>query len=107
MLAVAIGTVFKTAMNGTSPLQELADSPIPLRIHIPALRGGVDLVTRLFEPLGWQVEATPVPLDPQVPDWGDSPYVDLRLTGTVRLSDALKHVYVLLPVLDDAKRTTG
>ena len=35
--------------------------------------------------------------------WGDSRYVDLTLTGTLRLADALNHLYVLLPVLDDAK----
>jgi 3' terminal RNA ribose 2'-O-methyltransferase Hen1 len=29
--------------------------------------------------------------------------VDLRLTGVMRLADALNHLYVLLPVLDDAK----
>jgi 3' terminal RNA ribose 2'-O-methyltransferase Hen1 len=106
MLAVAIGTVFKTAMNGVGGTrQEVADRAIPLRIHIPALpaRGGADLVTRMFEPLGWQVEATTVPLDPEFPEWGDSPYVDLRLTGTLRLADALRHLYVLLPVLDNAK----
>ena len=45
--------------------------------------------------------AVPVPLDP--PEWGVSRYVDLRLTGRVRLADALNHLYVLLPVLDDAK----
>jgi 3' terminal RNA ribose 2'-O-methyltransferase Hen1 len=38
-----------------------------------------------------------------VPAWGDSRYVDLRLTGTLRLADALNHLYVLLPVLDNAK----
>jgi hypothetical protein len=27
----------------------------------------------------------------------------LRLDGTLRLADALNHLYVLLPVLDDAK----
>ena len=37
------------------------------------------------------------------PEWGDSRYVDLTLTGTLRLADALNHLYVLLPVLDDAK----
>ena len=42
-----------------------------------------------------------MPLEPA--SWGDSAYVDLRLTGTVRLADALNHLYVLLPVLDDAK----
>jgi hypothetical protein len=30
-------------------------------------------------------------------------HVDLTLTGTLRLADALNQVYVLLPVLDDAK----
>jgi hypothetical protein len=34
---------------------------------------------------------------------GPSPYLDLRLTGDLRLADALNHLYVLLPVLDDAK----
>jgi len=44
-------------MNGVSPRQELADSSIPQRIHIPALRDDAELVTRLFAPLGWQVDA--------------------------------------------------
>ena len=44
-----------------------------------------------------------MPLDPEIPGWGDSRYVDLRLTGVLRLADALNHLYVLLPVLDDAK----
>ena len=60
-------------------------------------------VRALFEPLGWTVGATPVALDETVPGWGDSRYVDLRLTGPIRLADALTHLYVLLPVLDDAK----
>lgn len=106
LLAVAISTVFRSAMNGVSAKQELADQPIPLQIHIPVLpaRGGTDLVARLFTPLGWQVSATTLPLDPAFPDWGDSPYVSLHLSSaTVRLADALKHLYVLLPVLDNAK----
>jgi 3' terminal RNA ribose 2'-O-methyltransferase Hen1 len=106
MLAVAISTVFRSAMNGVSPKQELADRPIPLVIHTPALpvRGETDLVARLFAPLGWHVETTVLPLDPTFPDWGDSHYVDLRLTAsTITLSAALKHLYVLLPVLDNAK----
>ena len=55
----------------------------------------------VFEPLGWTVETTSQPLQPA--EWGASPYLDLRLTGEVRLADALNHLYVLLPVLDDAK----
>ncbi|MDA0638326.1 methyltransferase domain-containing protein, partial [Nonomuraea sp. MCN248] len=54
-------------------------------------------------PLGWRVSALPVPLDEGSPEWGDSRYVRLELSGTVRLADALNQLYVLLPVLDDGK----
>jgi 3' terminal RNA ribose 2'-O-methyltransferase Hen1 len=106
MLAVAIKEVFRTALTGRCEgHQELADSPLPLELHIPALpcRGGADLARRVFEPLGWQVEAVAVPLDPAIAAWGDSRYLNVRLAGPVRLADALNHLYVLLPVLDDAK----
>jgi 3' terminal RNA ribose 2'-O-methyltransferase Hen1 len=106
MLAVALAKVFKTAMAGRCDARPgAAAEPLPLELHVPALpcRGGPELAARLLRPLGWQVTASPVPLDPQFPDWGDSPYVDLRLAGKLRLADALNHLYVLLPVLDDAK----
>ena len=106
MLAMAMKDVFRTALTGRCKARpELAETPIPLAIHVPAVpcRGGADLVRRLFEPMGWNVAATSGPLDPQIPEWGDSRYVDLRLTGDVRLADALNHLYVLLPVLDDSK----
>ena len=106
MLALALKDVFGTALTGRCTARpELAASPIPLEIHVPALpcRGGVELLRELFEPLGWQVEATAVPLDPAVPHWGDSRYLDTRLRGELRLSDALRQLYVLLPVLDGGK----
>jgi 3' terminal RNA ribose 2'-O-methyltransferase Hen1 len=106
LLAVALGKLFRTAMNGRCDARpELAERPIPLDVHVPALpcRGGADLAERLFAPLGWTVDARPVPLDPEIPAWGDSRYVDLRLAGVLRLADALNHLYVMLPVLDDAK----
>ncbi|MCA2206479.1 3' terminal RNA ribose 2'-O-methyltransferase Hen1 [Nocardia rosealba] len=106
LLSVALGKVFRSALNGTSrDRAELAGTAIPLEIEVPAVpcRGGSEIVERLFAPLGWQVSTTTEPLDPQFPEWGDSPYTRLRLTGTVRLAEALNHLYVLLPVLDDAK----
>jgi 3' terminal RNA ribose 2'-O-methyltransferase Hen1 len=106
LLAVALGKVFGSALKGRCDARpELAATPIPLEIGIPVLpcAGGPDLARRLFEPLGWAVAATPIALDPAFPEWGDSRYVELRLTGTVRLAAALGQIYVLLPVLDDAK----
>jgi 3' terminal RNA ribose 2'-O-methyltransferase Hen1 len=106
MLAMALKDVFRTALTGRCDTRpDLAAAAIPLEIRVPALpcRSGAGLVGRVFEPLGWQVEAAGQPLDPAFPDWGDSRYSDVRLAGTVRLADALNHLYVLLPVLDDAK----
>ena len=106
MLAKAMKDVFRTALTGRCDSRpDLAAAPIPLQIRLPSLpcRGGADLLQRLFEPLGWQVTAVRVPLDPELPGWGDSRYHDLTLRGELRLAEALNHVYVLLPVLDDAK----
>jgi len=106
MLAVALGKVFASARRGVSKERpELAGTPIPLEVFLPtvACRGGAELVEQFFAPLGWQVEATPVPLDDQFPEWGDSRYLQLRLTGTLRVADAINHLYVGLPVLDDSK----
>ena len=104
MLAVAIKEAFRTALTGRCDARpELAAEPIPLNLHVPALRcrGGTTLAHRVFAPLGWQVDTQAQPFTPA--DWGDSPYLGLRLTGELRLADALNHLYVLLPVLDDAK----
>ena len=105
-LSVALAKLFGTAMSGrSSERQELADTAIPLEVRFPALpcRGGEQLVRRLFDPLGYEVSATPVPLDEQFPEWGDSPYLETRLATTARVADVLNHLYVLLPVLDDQK----
>ncbi|MFH8791956.1 3' terminal RNA ribose 2'-O-methyltransferase Hen1 [Streptomyces sp. NPDC017941] len=109
LLAVALGGVFSSALRGVcEALPERAGQPLPLRVEVPALpaRGGPELVRALFEPLGWTVTADPVPLDARFPDWGDSRYVRLVIEvpdGVLTLGAALRHLYVLLPVLDDAK----
>jgi 3' terminal RNA ribose 2'-O-methyltransferase Hen1 len=93
MLAVALGTVFRTAMAGRCAARpDLAGTALPLVIRIPALpsRGGPDLVHRFFAPLGWTVRADPIPLDPQIPEWGDSRYVDATFTATMALDRALQ-----------------
>ncbi|WP_329326245.1 3' terminal RNA ribose 2'-O-methyltransferase Hen1 [Streptomyces luteogriseus] len=107
LLAVALSGVFSSAMKGVCNARpELPGQARPLRVEVPALpaRGGPDLVRKLFEPLGWTVTAQPVPLDVEFPAWGDSRYVRLVLESeALTLAEALRHLYVLLPVLDDAK----
>jgi 3' terminal RNA ribose 2'-O-methyltransferase Hen1 len=106
LLGVALADVFSTARAGRCAARpELAETAIPLEITIPVLpcRGGPEVAHRVFEPLGWDVEAERVPLDDGFPEWGESRYVQLQLTGLVRLADALNQLHVLLPVLDESK----
>ena len=93
-VSVALAKLFGTAMTGRSAeRQELADTAIPLEVRIPTLscRGGDELLRRLFEPIGYEVSATPIPLDEQFPNWGASPYFETRLSTTARVADVLSH----------------
>lgn len=105
-LAVAITKMLGTAMSGRSKERpELAETALPFDIRIPVVpcRGGTSVLERVFGPLGYTIAAAPIPLDPAFPEWGDSRYLDVTLTGTRRLREVLEHLFVLLPVLDDDK----
>jgi 3' terminal RNA ribose 2'-O-methyltransferase Hen1 len=105
-LSVAISQVFGSALSGKCrDKPELAEQAIPLVARLPVVpcRGGEVFLRKLFEPLGYVVEASRLPLDEQFPEWGESPYFALELSGTVRATDLLSHLYVLVPVLDDDK----
>lgn len=105
-LSVALARGIREAMAGRSrERQALADTALPLVAEVAPLpvRGKTEIVERMFGPLGYDVEVTRHRLDPERQDWGEAPYVTLRLSGTVRLADLLTHLYVLMPVLDDRK----
>jgi 3' terminal RNA ribose 2'-O-methyltransferase Hen1 len=98
--------VLGSALGGRSKGKpELAATPIPLRAKISVLpcRGGERFLRRLFEPLGYDVAAVKHPLDEKFPEWGESQYYTVELSGQVRLQDLLTHIYVLVPVLDNEK----
>ncbi len=81
-LSVAIAQVFGSALGGRSRERpDLVDRPIPLTVYFPTLpcRDGASFLRRLFEPLGYVVEATRHTLDPAFPEWGDSPYFAVTL----------------------------
>jgi 3' terminal RNA ribose 2'-O-methyltransferase Hen1 len=104
--SVALARVFGTALGGRSKdRQDLANAEIPMSVQIAAVpcRGGEAFLRRLFVPLGYEVQATRLPLDEQFPEWGQSRYWNVTLVAEKRLRDILQHLYVLLPVLDDDK----
>jgi 3' terminal RNA ribose 2'-O-methyltransferase Hen1 len=105
-LSVAIAQVLGSALGGRSKDRpELAEAALPLRARVSALpcRGGDGFLRSLFEPLGYEVKASRLPLDPAFSDWGESAYYDVELARSCRLSELLTHLYVLIPVLDDDK----
>jgi 3' terminal RNA ribose 2'-O-methyltransferase Hen1 len=106
LLSVAIAQVFGSALAGTSRERPaLVDVPLPLVARLPAVpcRGGEALLRSLFEPLGYAVSATQIPLDERFPEWGEGPYLAVELSHAVPLNVLLSHLYVLVPVLDNDK----
>ena len=105
-LSVAISRVFGSALSGKCKERpELVKTEIPLSASLSILpcRGGETLLRRLFEPLGYTIEAERHTLNTQFPEWGDSRYFTVTLEKTCSLSELLTHLYVLMPVLDDEK----
>jgi 3' terminal RNA ribose 2'-O-methyltransferase Hen1 len=105
-LSVAIANVFASALAGRSRERaEFAVTALPLTAHLAALpcRSGEPFLRRLFEPLGYAVNATPQQLNDDTPEWGASRYFSVTLSATKCVSDLLTHLYVLVPVLDDEK----
>jgi len=105
-LSVALRKMFGTALRGQCKDRPgLPEEKLELSARLPVLpcRGGEELLRKLFEPLGYQVSARPIPLDPWFPQWGDSPYFDVVISARCRVRDLLGQLYVLLPVLDDDK----
>ncbi len=105
-LSVAIAQVFSSALGGQSRERPaLAATELPLTVQLPVLpsrRGGEALLKRLFEPLGYQLTVTPHPLDDALA-LGDSPYYAVTLSHRLTLQTLLRHLYVLIPVLDREK----
>ncbi len=106
LLSVAIVEAFGTAINGRSKeRQDRVGEKMPLEACLAMVRcsGGSDLITRLFEPLGYAVTLQRETLDARFPEWGDSDVYRLALRGEQTVQDLLTHLYVLIPVLDNAK----
>jgi 3' terminal RNA ribose 2'-O-methyltransferase Hen1 len=105
-LSVAIGQVFSSAMQGRcKDRPELAQTALPFsaRLDVVPVRGGERFLRAVFEPLGYVVDAVPCALDSQFPEWGESRYFAVTISKTTTLAELLTHLYVLIPVFDNAK----
>lgn len=105
-LTTAIAKVYGSALNGACKERpELAIQAIPLRVELSVVhaKGGLSVIQRFFEPLGYIIDAQNYALDEQFPEWGNSNYFKLILTNTISLQQLLTHLFVLIPALDNNK----
>ena len=105
-MSTAISKVFGTAMTGRADThQSLSDSALDLTANVTMLpcRGEQEKLKSVFEPLGYEVKYETFISDECFPYWGESKYVNLTISGNVRLRDLLKHLFVLIPVFDRQK----
>jgi len=104
-MSTAIARIYGTAMSGKcKQKQELADTPLALtsKIHMLAALNH-NMIPDIFEPLGYNIDVEHFPNDDKFSQWGQSKYVNLTLSGTVKLSELLNHLYTLIPVFDTQK----
>ncbi|MEM6487610.1 MAG: 3' terminal RNA ribose 2'-O-methyltransferase Hen1 [Pseudomonadota bacterium] len=99
-LSVALARSFGQSLAGTSKeRQHLADRALPFEARVTpvAIAGEAEMAERLFAPLGYRVDAA------AMDSAGQRGIYDLRLAAEIRLAELLNHLYVLVPVLDNAK----
>jgi 3' terminal RNA ribose 2'-O-methyltransferase Hen1 len=100
-LSVAIARVFTQGLNGKCEEPGLADKQRRFEATISPVRfDEKGLANRLFEPLGYEVQATAVDV-PAEARTGMNQRVTIAATTTLQL--LLNHLYVLIPVLDGFK----
>jgi 3' terminal RNA ribose 2'-O-methyltransferase Hen1 len=104
-MSVAISQVFGTAMGGRcKDRPELVTTPIPLtaRLDVLPVRGGEGFLHRMFEPLGYTVEAVRHPLDERFPSGAKSLLLghDQRNEDALGIADAPVRP---VPVFDNEK----
>ena len=79
--------------------QALADQKVPYEVILGpvACQGDKEFVLSLFEPLGYTCTVT------SLSDDAVTNLYSISLSASVRLSDLLNQLYVLIPVLDNSK----
>jgi 3' terminal RNA ribose 2'-O-methyltransferase Hen1 len=104
--SVALNVAFSSALAGKCPQHpELVEERVHWAVHLPAVacEAGAELIRHLFAPLGYEVTTSRLPLDSHFPAWGEADLYDVRLAGEQTGPDVLRHLYILLPVLDNSK----
>lgn len=111
----AFREALSSALNGKcAEKPDLVSKVWDLSITVPAIRNppprnekdgtcSSEFLAALFTPLGWSVTTTRGHADDRFPEWGESHIVSVTLSGLFPLMTALRHLFILLPVVDKTK----
>lgn len=105
-LSVALVAAFGSAMNGKCKNRpELVSQvwPLTVKLSVVLAKGGQQVLKNLFEPLGYELKITEFLLDERFTEWGISYYYTVELKNNITVQNLLRHLYVLIPVLDHQK----
>lgn len=99
-----ISNVFNTACAGKcETYPDLVKTELDLSCILYALhiKGKLDIVNKIFEPLGYEVSYEEKILDTEFEDFGKSQYIDLTIHNEhITLSNLLNQLRILIPIFD-------
>lgn len=105
--SVALKEAYSSAFAGkseTAEIDAIIKQKLPVEIELSSVwtKGGVQNVHDFFEPINYAVKAEKLPYESK---WlkSDSNVFNITLTGMQTIPDLLRHLYVLLPALDNKK----
>ena len=96
LLGMALGRFFPSALAGEDDVPQAVE----VRVSVLPCTAGEAVFSRIFGPLGYAVDATRLPLDPEQPRAGQGWLYVVALSGRQRLRDVLSHLRILLPFFD-------
>ncbi|HEU0301993.1 MAG TPA: methyltransferase domain-containing protein [Longimicrobium sp.] len=97
LLGAALGRLFASAPSPEDDVPRLIEARLSA-FWCPA---GESMLARVVGPMGYTLDATRLPVEPERPQVGKSPFYSVVLSGHHRLREVLSHLRVLLPLFDD------
>jgi len=104
LLCTAISKVFRSAVAGNCAQKpHLTSLEFDLEFRLPAVKAELDGCLSLFEPLGYHIKTAQGRRETTAAPWEEEICLDISGRKTTSLRDLLRHLLVLIPVMDKNK----
>ncbi|MCB9396207.1 MAG: 3' terminal RNA ribose 2'-O-methyltransferase Hen1 [Acidobacteria bacterium] len=105
-LSVALNVFFRSAiaeLDSDSKPHAKTEHTVTVHLPVVSMRGDASIFQRVFEPLGYGIQLQKLPFADPYLDPDRSPLYALTLSVQAPIGLVLRHLYVLIPVLDKDK----